>query len=87
MESIIRFTKIVNIIVMVLPIYFLWTYQIAKMSQIEIFFWGNVAVVGFFALLYCTCARIYDVFRLVCFASATTEGVKSNLPNYDGVAG
>jgi len=64
MEITIRFIKLLNIVAMALPIYFLWTYQVAQMSQIKFFFWGNVAVAGFFALLYWAYARTYDVFRL-----------------------
>jgi len=63
-KFLIRLVKLFNIVVMSLPIYLLWTYEVAQMSQIQFFFWGNVAVTVFFALLYCAYARTYDVFLL-----------------------
>jgi len=64
MEITIRLVKLLNIVAMALPIYFLWAYNISSQYFIRFYFWGNVAMAGIFALLYCAYARTYDVFRL-----------------------
>ena len=64
MELTLRLIKLFNIILMSLPIFFVWRYDVSHMAKIHFYFWGDLAFAFFFAIIYVTYARIYDVYRV-----------------------
>lgn len=60
----IRFIKLLNIVLMSMPVYFYWLKFLAPISFAHYYFWGNVAVGVLYALCYRMYARNYDVFQI-----------------------
>lgn len=63
-EIIIRLAKLLNIILMTVPVYFYWLNVLSPIASVKYYFWGNLAIGMAYALCYRVYARNYDVFRI-----------------------
>lgn len=63
-EIIIRLAKLLNIILMTVPVYFYWLNVLSPIASVKYYLWGNLAIGMAYALCYRVYARNYDVFRI-----------------------
>lgn len=64
MEITVRLIKLLNIVMMSLPVYFYWLKVLNPLASVKYYFWGNVAIGVAYALCYRAYARNYDIFRI-----------------------
>ena len=59
-----RVANIINIVLMTLPFLVAWFVYYDARNYLPFYFWGNWAMIILFVIIYCLCARAYDVFQI-----------------------